>query len=272
MVLVKPKADRIPLARSPLSVVICQVQFPPILGIADPAFVASFQESLRSTYPKGGRVGGVELIVGPGGVEAKETQATNWAFATDDGAYTLVLAPGSLTLETRRYEQFEVMRDRFIEAIDLLVASFAPGGRTRLGLRYLNQLTAGNEASIGDWRELVKPELLGIVATDEVFDDDVVMSTLNQTRLAVEESQLLMRSGVLDAGSIVPGAPEIMSEPHFLLDIDHFDIRAFSEFDVALIKTQIDDFHETIHRLFRWSLTDVGLRQLEPQLVHEVVG
>src|SRR5207253_794655 len=98
MPLIRPVAARALFERSPLSLVVCQVQFAPILGIDNPAFIAAFQEELRAEYPSLGRVGGLDIVVGPAGVEAKQGEAGGWLFASADGAWAIVLAQNALSI------------------------------------------------------------------------------------------------------------------------------------------------------------------------------
>jgi uncharacterized protein (TIGR04255 family) len=46
--------------------------------------------------------------------------------------------------------------------------------------------------------------------------------------------------------------------PHFVLDMDCFDVRRFESIDPKQLRSQLNDFHADIHRLFRWSLTEEG--------------
>jgi uncharacterized protein (TIGR04255 family) len=264
MPLIRPEAPRAMFERSPLSGVICQVQFAPILGINDAAFIASFQEELRVDYPNLGRVGGVDLTVGPGGIEAKEAEQGGWLFSAADGAWAAVLAPNSLSLRAEQYTRYEELRERFLHVLDRCIEYFKPATRTRLGLRYINRLAFDDVTTVGAWRRLVKPELLGIVASADVADDAVISHSLGQTRFAQEESQLLARYGYLPSPVVVTDGvmPESPSGPHFLLDFDHFDVRTFPSLELDAIAEQLDGFHEEIHRLFRWSLTEEGAERL----------
>jgi uncharacterized protein (TIGR04255 family) len=265
MPLIRPEAARAFFERSPLSLVVCQVQFAPILGIDNPAFIAAFQEELRAEYPSLGRVGGLDIVVGPAGVEAKQGEAGGWLFASADGAWAIVLAQNALSIRTSRYTQYEELRDRFLWALDRCIAHFKPGARTRLGLRYVNRLVFDDVTTVTAWRELVRPELLGIVSSPELADDSVITHSLGQTRFAEEESQLLARYGYVQGGiEIVLGdeKPDLAERIHFLLDFDHFDIRGFPTLDPHAIAGQLNYFHEQIHRLFHWCLSTEATRRL----------
>ena len=60
MPLIRPDVPRAVFDQSPLTYVVCQIQFEPILAIAQPTFIAAFQEEIRHDYPQLARVGSVE--------------------------------------------------------------------------------------------------------------------------------------------------------------------------------------------------------------------
>ena len=69
MPLIRPTFERVQLSDPPLQLVVAQVQFQPVLGIADPKFVAPFQQAIAKAFPRLTRTSSLELSVGPAGVE-----------------------------------------------------------------------------------------------------------------------------------------------------------------------------------------------------------
>lgn len=264
MTFVRPAAERVPLARSPLSLVIAQIQFEPILRLNDSRFIADFQERLRASYPTLRRVAGIELVVGPDGLDTKEAQPSGWSFGSPEGDFNVVVNQSSLSLEARQYTHYEELRDRFLTVLDDFVSTCAPGPRTRLALRYVNKIDFDEALTLSQWRELVRPELLGLAGADTLVPEDVVMSSLGQTRFAVEESQLVVRYGYSEPVFTGVEPPPVDGPDHhqFFLDLDQFDARAHPEIDPAQIADELDLFHETIHRVFRWALTDKCIERL----------
>ena len=260
MPLIKPEVTRALFDRSQLTLVVCQIQFEPILAIGQPNFIAAFQEAIRGEYPGLARVGSVELLVGPDGIGAKPTEASGWAFDSQDGR-TVVLDANSMALEVRSYRTFDDLRKRFADLLTTLLETIKPGERTRLGLRYINQIRFDDASSIGAWRSLVRPELLGLAFSPELATDETIKHTLGQTRLAEEDSQLVARYGFLPAGVVMPGAPPAET-PYFLLDLDEFDVRHFPTIEPEAALQQLDSFHGDIHRAFRWALMPEGAARL----------
>jgi len=269
MTLIRPDVPRVRFASPPLALVLCQVQFEPILRISDPAFIAQFQDAVRTEYPSVGRVGGVELAFGSEGLKAEPTTSGAWSFGSSDGQWQLVLAPEALTLQSPKHESYELLRDRFIAVLRAFVELVEPGARTRLGLRYVNRIAFDDAHSVARWRELVRPELLGLAGTSELAEDDAIRHAFGQVRFVQDESQMFVRYGFMESGMAHHPDVGISETPYFLLDLDHFDVRRMTSIDIEQIAAELDAFHDDIHRVFRWAISAeaaerFGVEELRP--------
>jgi uncharacterized protein (TIGR04255 family) len=263
MSLIRVAETRGSFARAPLALVACQINFEPILRLSDPAFVAPFQDGLRANYPIVNRVAGLQLTLGEGGLRADPGEAAGaWAFVSVDGTWQVSLGQSALTIQSKEHGSFEVLRDRFVEVLRVFVETCQPGARLRLGLRYINRFAFDDATSVDEWRTLVRPELLGIAAARELVDAEKVMHSFGQARFAQDESQMVVRYGYLEPGTMTHPEVTPPEGPHFLLDMDQFDVRRVEEIDVESVRDQLDDFHEDIHGLFRWALTDEATNRL----------
>lgn len=253
MSLVVGTAPRGVFARAPVALVVCQVQFEPILRLGDAASVAPFQEALREVYPVVNRVGGLQLTFGEQGLTAQPTTESGaWAFLSADGEWQVVLAQNALTVQAQQPESFEAIRDRFMAAVRTFIELYQPGARTRLGLRYVNKLAFEDATTIGGWRSLVRPEVLGLAASPDLFGDDDVRHSFGQTRVAQDESQMIVKYGFLEPGVLTHPDVQAPTSPYFVLDLDQFDVRRMASLDLGSIETELDGYHEDIHRVFRW--------------------
>ena len=264
MALINPPAARTFFRAPPLTLVVCQLQYDHILAINDVKYVGPFQEFLRPTYPQVSRVGAIDVVLTSGGVEAKQGPADGWSFAQADGTKSVIVSANALTLEVREYTRWEEVRDSFLAVLKGFIEHVNPGGRTRLGLRYVNRLRFDDISHAHEWTKIVRPELLGLASSAEIAADEAITHSLGQTRFAEEASQLFARYGFLEAGVAPTAGDPPPEEPHFLLDFDHFDARRFPTVDPTAIQAQLEEFHEAIHRLFRWCLTDEGFNRLDP--------
>jgi uncharacterized protein (TIGR04255 family) len=264
MALIRLEAPPGTFARAPLALVACQIHFEPILRLTEADFVAPFQEAVRDKYPTLSQVAGLQIALAAGGLRAEPADLGAWAFGSVDQRWQITLGRDNLTIQAGQYDSYEDLRERFLEVLRLFVEIYSPGARLRLGLRYINRLAFDDVTTIDGWRELVRPELLGLAGSIGVVDPGDVKHAFGQARLATEESQMVVRHGFLEPGTLTHPDVEPPQLPHFVLDMDHFDMRRFEAINPDDTGEQLDSFHEDILRLFRWALTDKGAARLEP--------
>jgi uncharacterized protein (TIGR04255 family) len=265
MALIRVEAPGRTFLRAPIALVACQINFEPILRLSEAEFVAPFQEALREQYPTVNRVGGIQFTLGGGGLSAEPADAGGWAFASSDGQWQIGLGRDNLTIQSAEYVSYEQLRDRFLAALRLFVDEYRPGARLRLGLRYINRFVFDEATTVDAWRKLVRAELLGLAGAPEIVNEEDVRQSFGQARIAREDSQMLVSYGFLEAATLTHPAVAAQALPHFLLDMDQFDLRRHDSIDLDRAQGELDEWHDDIHRLFRWALTEEGAARLEPQ-------
>ena len=263
-----PDVSRVVLAHPPLVLALCQIRFSSVLGVADPATVAPFQRAIQSKYPVSVPVQELELLVGinPNESEFRREQrrSPQWQFTDRDDNWKIVLSPDFLSLETRKYEQFDDFLARLRDVLDALLKYIQPTIGTRIGLRYINEIRS-DEMS---WSDVIRSELLGPIAIAEFLENTTQVASTQQLLLRYPEEQgINIQSGFIPGGTSVQPrqGEEVQKKEFFLLDIDVY--REFSPhgalfMDVDTICRYVEKYHRTIYRLFRWSVTDQYLSTL----------
>lgn len=254
--LTAPPPPQVPLADAPLVRVIAQVRYPIIASIEKREFIAAFQEAVRQHYPVLREEQGGSVVLGPQGVmEARSNTA--WRFEEVDGAWSAVLAPDFLALETRHYTDRTDFLQRFSMMLQALKDNVGPEVVDRLGIRYVDRVSGEN---LEDLEKLVRPEVAGILGTPLApFVNHAIAE--NVFRLPEESGQVTARWGLLPAQVTVdPAVVDVLDEPSWLLDIDAFRADT-QEFDVDAIASQSQRFAESIYGIFRWAVTDEFLRR-----------
>ena len=262
-----PAVKRVQLKRPPLVLALCQVQFTPVLSVADPAFVAPFQRAIQDRYPYGGIVSsvGLQLQVGLGEASGQPLAPSfHWEFADGDATWKVVLAPNSLALETRRYTDFGEYLDRLRMVLAALSEHIRPSLGTRIGLRYINEIRPDGT----NWEHVITKELLGPLAVPafNTYAEQIV--GVQQLVLRYPNNQgITINHGVLPGGTTVRLRPgEQMPEGSFyLLDCDvyrDFPMSGGLYMEPQRIRIQVEAYHDVIYRLFRWSITDDYLSAL----------
>jgi len=238
------------LARPPLTEVIYQVRFSPILRI-DQETPAAFQEMVRRDLPE---LEAVRAWMGsPTAVRSGllETGPIHHRFKSADGVRMVTLAAEFMSVSTTRYTHWNEFFELVAKATEALQTVYEPSHCTRLGLRFVNAITP---ALVGaqslEAAEALLNERLRSAFLSDLLDDAI--ETLCQVRAVIAAHELerecfTLRSGLaeIDGG-----------ERGYLLD---FDCYADGNVSLEGLRQRCDRFHEWIYRAFRWSLAPEAL-------------
>jgi uncharacterized protein (TIGR04255 family) len=233
-------ADLGPLEEAPLQLALVQVRTPPVFAVDRPDAV----EGLASGLPEHwvlvdqGRAQRVEVHLTPAGVAQSDEESERvWRFETLDQRYVGTLTPTSVSVETRRYEQFDEFHARVQELLGALAGNdaFAPRMVNRLGVRYVNELRDDRLGVDATRAEIVNPELLGPAASLGTG----LVASLQELRFQQEDGVLAIRHGLNGPGQ-------------YLLDTDHY-AEARRPFDTAELGDTVRRWHDTIEGVFAWA-------------------
>jgi uncharacterized protein (TIGR04255 family) len=248
-----PTQKDVRLQRAPLTEVICQVRFPPILRIAKEEPV-DFQEQVRREFPQLEVGHGILVRMSSEGISppSPEPRSPVFRFKSRDGNATVSLAPGFYALSTTAYTHW----DDFVKPLQLVSeavrAAYELPYATRIGLRYINHLTLENTGvdSTTDLWNVLRPELTVLLRVD-CWDEPLEM--LNQLLLAGEEDERLTLRAGLKRGE--------ENKPLFLLD---FDCYVEGNMELEKLLPLCERFHDVIYGAFRWCVREDKLRVFKP--------
>jgi len=254
--LTEPSPPRVPLTNAPLVRVIAQVRFPEVASIENQEFIAPFKEAIQHEYPVLRVEQGGSVVLGPEGVvNARPNSA--WRFQEVDGAWNVVLAPGFLAVETKKYTN----RDDFLRRLDMVLLALgehvAPPVVDRVGVRYIDRVSGPN---LDDIESLIRPQVAGVLGTNLASLVEHAI-TEHVFRLPDEIGRITARWGLLPPQATVdPAAIDALDERSWLLDLDAF--RADTQrFDAEGAGRQARRLSEHIYGFFRWVVTDEFLRR-----------
>ena len=257
-----PEVKEVPLPQAPLVRVLAQARFPPILAIRIPEEVARWQEKLRAAYPHLSKeeVHSIELT---GGEDPKVDKDLIWRLADseNDTAWQVSLGVNFVALDTTAYENRADFLERLRAVVAVVEDVFGPASTSRLGLRYIDQLTGEAVDRIGD---LVHPEVLGIIqppSDGHVGLRDSVVGVMTQVQFCAREGFGLQgRWGRLPADTTYDhGSLEAIGEDSWILDLDMFTTEP-QPFESETLLTMAGESAETLYRLFRHMVNDEFLR------------
>lgn len=221
------------LANSPLSLVLCQVRFSPLMAMAD--YMPNVQDQLRrGGYPVNASIPVREFQLGSAVPAARDR--IHWEFMAKDRRSSVVVAEGFVVLQTMAYDDFET----FIEQLKTVVSTLddTVGGLLlqRIGLRYVDAIVPREGET---WRDYVQPCLHGFGSP--LFKESEVLR-LHQTVAQTAAGTMLVRLHQNREGNVLP--PDLGSgglsaqarrakqgEITTLLDIDHFHSCDEEEYD-----------------------------------------
>jgi len=245
------------LAQSPLVRVLAQVRFSSVLKIDSKEGVAPLQEELRGNYPLLETMVSQQLQIdmNPSGGGVRPITSNVWRFSDAEHGLVLHLTTDALTLEARHYSGRTAFLERWAEAVALVERVFAPGLALRTGARYLNRLTGESLERLPEW---VRSNLIGVAQPDL---GEHVIQAISEANIRVEEGDLVLRWGILPANmTIDPGLLEPIPERSWILDIDVWSGQQ-KPFSASALKTEYHHLMERAYAIFRWVVTEDGLRR-----------
>lgn len=252
------------LPKAPLVRVIARINFPPVVSIGKPDFIAPFQEALRSAYPvlrPEQALGLVFSSFGGGAPPTPQTQTT-WRFSDVENAWRVSLASNFLAIETTAYKSRADFVERAKFVVNALAEHINPQVVDRLGLRFINRVVG---APIENLAKYVRPEVVGILGSEVASN---VRHSVSESLFEIpqQKGQLLARWARLPPNATVdPAAIEGINEPSWLLDLDMFSTEA-SAFTGKQVLTKVSDYADRIYTFFRWAVTDEFLKLYEGRL------
>lgn len=236
--------------RAPLTAVLSQVRFSPILALLTEAGATGFQALMRDEYPNFEKSLEANVALSDSSVKV-ERRAPVFRFSSADNLWRVSLAVDFVALETPSYTNFEEFLQRMAAALDAVHRTLRPSASVRIGLRKVNEVHLESGAEHHRWREVVNPELLGAVghAAFPVSPDFAFC----ELRFPDQGNVLAVRHG------LHPDKPDT-----YVIDQDYFSERPY-EVDAALELTRLlQHFSDGMTSFFHWALTEQFKQSLGP--------
>ena len=261
-----PEAKRVLYGKNPLDQVICQMRFPPILRI-DAEIPADFQERVRKHFPNYSESSEWNIEV-PAGVRGQippevlrqavqSSGVKNYAFSSDDGNWKINLTRNFIALTTNRYHRWEEFKTKLKIPLDALIAVYAPGSFSRIGLRYIDVIRRSS-LNLFDvaWEDLLQPYIAGILGAPQVSAHVRNFENKYEVELSDGESMVRIISRFVEDRE--PG------EICYMIDSDFFNA---SKTQIESAIEKLDYFNVRGSRLIQWCITDRLHNAMEPQLL-----
>lgn len=252
-----PQSERVVYRNNPLNEVVCQIRFPTILRVVN-EIPSDFQESIRGDFPEYQEE--VNSLV-PAGLPPQivqllsgSTMAKRHRFATRDSKFAVLLDGQALTFVAGDYVCWEDFSQFVFSTIESFCAVYAPSFLSRVGLRYQNLISEPAESSGLNWHDLIRPELVGVLANDDWAQNTTELASVVKSSLGTNNTdRLIFQYGLAEL--------EGSSDKYFRLDFDYY---VEQETEPADAKSIIERLHGYTGAAFRWAITERLHQALEP--------
>jgi len=223
---------------------VCEIRFPTLLELENKPPI-SFQAALRKQYPYYFSEQGVTIgsMAPPGKRYVFESKKRDWFIA---------LKSSSLSLETKKYIDFDDFSERFASMLGIIGELLDTDFFTRVGLRYINSVPLpGNNMDRNDIDKWINPALVAPLKSGE-------LGTLRSFQCEVggkiqDDGGYTFRHGF---------APHDNSQDKeslsYMLDYDYFK----EGVEYENVNEVIKQFNIQNYNLFMWSLGENSIKAL----------
>lgn len=206
----------------------------------------------------------VDVAIGAAGVQHNMAVENLHRIMARDRTRAVTVRPESIVIESTRYQGYPAFRSLLSETFAAVQAELRPDGVTRLGLRYIDEISAPLLDGPHPWDDWLDPSLLSPRA-DGLIPQGWASAVQYET---AKDQHLVLRYGTNDGPAVSPtsGLTRVSPAPTgpvFALDFDSFwqpsDIPAFSSPELV---EACDRLHHPVRRLFD--------ALISPRLIDEV--
>lgn len=187
-----------------------------------------------------------ELQISPEDLRQKKTEFTTWQFLGKDREKTLTIIPDAIFVEYTTYGSYQVMKDEFLGALKTFFDTYQITMCSRLGLRYINDISLESGDDPLAWSDYLHEKLLGILAFYP--EQQYVARAFHNLEMNFGEFNLRYQFGMHN-----PDYPAPIKKKSFILDLDAY---YQGPQDIAEIPDNLDKFHGRIQEIFEASITD----------------
>ena len=252
-----PEPKDVPLRRSPLALVVCQIRHDRTLAVSDARGALELQQQLDSLYPEIEPHQGMsmELRLGQGAPQINEEKVSGWKLTSTDSDWTVTLLPEAFSVETSAYDGWLDFRERLAALVGAVAGTFGPALEQRIGLRYVDEIRHPEVTSAAGWKGWIRNELLGPLAHPDFAP-------------AIRVAQQVIEFDAGDGHRVTlrHGTSQVSGEDEWVYLLDHDCFRqAGRPFDQTAILTSADDLHRVALRVFESAVTDDLYSYLDPE-------
>lgn len=240
----------IQLASDAIVSTVAQVRFAPVLRIGEQAFVAPFQDAIRTHYPLAQKE--IQQQVAPGAEgDLVIAESVVWRFTDLTDSWQVTLSEEFVALSCSDYSNRTDFMARFRQVLEAIADHIKPVVSVRIGIRYIDRID--DAVLIDQLPNMVRPALLGFAGTS--LGSALLESQLAQADFVVDGVSFRGRWGQLPAGATHEPTVVPTANPSWLLDLDAFT-GSMVPFDANGCAQETERYAAIIYGFFRWAVSD----------------
>ncbi|MCT7367920.1 TIGR04255 family protein [Mycolicibacterium llatzerense] len=251
----QPDSGSVPLPSAPLVRTIAQIKFPHLTRFStnEDAVATRIAEALADQYPLLNIGQEIAVTITSDGVSENRSPTRLWRLVSGDRAWQVTFCGTFLSIDTSQYVARRDFAQRLTDAWNALNQHVAVPYVDRVGVRYVNQLTAREH--LNRLSELLRPEVLGISEWQD--DDAILVSALTEARYRFpDNASFLARWGLLPAGASFETDGPAFEYPTWVLDMDSFCEYSPGAQNGANIYEDVRNLALRAYQFFRWAVTE----------------
>lgn len=255
--------ERVRYGKCPLVEVAYQLNFPTILSI-EAEMPVKFQNEIRKAFPQYQiqTEQENEITVNITGEDVNpmfkhRSVRKLHQFISEEGKWKITLAKNQLAISTLKYEQWEDMMRRFEQPLKVFSEVYDQSYFERVGLRYVDAIKRSELGLEGvEWKELIKPHLLGCLNFSR---EEVEKVNLNTLRAEIVMDGISVR---ISSGLGVINTDNKEPDNAFILDCEYYQAGKLNMDEIGEVA---EGLHQKSTDFFRKSITRKLHEAMEPQ-------
>lgn len=246
----------VPLVTAPLVRTIAQVRFPHLTRFStnEDAVGNKVADALADQYPLMEFGQEVTMTITADGVNEDRSSTRLWRLLSGDRHWQITFCGAFLSIDTTQYVRRRDFAQRLLDAWKALNEHVTVPYISRLGVRYVNQLTQPD--LLGRLPELLRPEVLGISKSHHA-EEAKLLSAITEARYSLpDDASFMARWGMLPANTTIDSSVPAYDYPTWLLDTDSFREFAPGAQQGADLYEDVRDLALRGYQFFRWAVTE----------------
>jgi len=244
---------------------VCQYRFPTILSV-NAETPAAFQDAIRSVFPRyelRKEQLAPKVIAAPGQVPVPQKPETvnNHCFLTLDGAFRINLTQNFIALSCTKYTRWEDFARMLDAPLARFLELYKPACFDRVGLRYINAFSRkALDVEEYAWRELITERYLGMMADEDLRENDFVRCTTDMETALPGGCRLKLHTGP----GLVRRGNQNDQEVRFVADLD---LSMQGNVPLNMAAGALNTLHVQAYDIFRDIVAEPLHRAMDPQEV-----